>query len=166
MKASTFSFGAPQIFAVVAVAIIIVVQVNVRPASTGWVKYAILGAPYAGLLVLYFLLQSWRAAKALDHQLRTALEDAILQADEVYADVILAWLRESSTTGKITVKEVARELDIPESMAQQGLTLLANKYGAVRETLMSGAWQYSGTGPALQLTPRFKRIRSVATTSR
>jgi hypothetical protein len=81
------------------------------------------------------------------------------QSSQIYADFVLAWLNEAvDRKGRFTLKQVAEDTGLSEQNALQGLTLLANKYGVVRETLLSGAWEYSAVGPALHLKSRFKPV--------
>ena len=157
MKVSTFSFRGKQVIALLAAGAVLALQVHYRVSKNGTRAYVIIAAPYVALLMGYFLIQAWQAAKALDKELTLELEKAISQSSEIFAELILAWLMETVTTNaRFTLEHVAKETGLPEPSALQGLTLLGNKYGAVRETLLSGAWEYSATGPAVRLKSRYR----------
>ena len=135
---------------------VLALQVHYHVSKNGARAFGIIAAPYVGLLIGYFLVQAWQAAKALDRDLTLELEKAISQSSEIFAELILAWLKETiATKARFTLEHVAKETGLPEPSALQGLTLLANKYGVVRETLLSGAWEYSATGPAVMLKSRY-----------
>lgn len=157
MKVSAFSFGTKQVLALLAAGAVLALQVHYRVSKNGTRAFVIIAAPYVGLLIGYFLGQAWQAAKALDTELTLELEKAISQSSEIFAELILAWLKETVTTkARFTLEHVAKETGLPEPSALQGLTLLGNKYGAVRETLLTGAWEYSATGPADRLKSRYR----------
>ena len=157
MKALTFAFGAKQALALLAMAAVLAAQVHYGVAKTGTAKFLVIAVPYLGLLIVYFLIQAWQAAKALDKELSAELESALSRSSEVFAELILAWLNEAAETkSRFTVEQVAKQTGLPESSALQGLTLLGNKYGIVRETLLSRAWEYSAVGPAIQLKSRYR----------
>ena len=161
MKAVTLAFGIRQALALLALIAILALQVHYGFAKSGAMKFIIIAAPYLGLLVIYLLFQAWHVAKQLDSELMAEMESVILQSSEIYADLILAWLNEAlERKGRITVKQVTEDTGLSEQNALQGLTLLANKYGVVRETLLSGAWEYSAVGPALRLKSRFKPVKA------
>ena len=165
MKALTFAVGAKQALALLAVVVIAVVQVKYGVANNGPKRFVIIAAPYLRLLIVYFLILAWQAAKALDKELSAELETAISRSSEVFADLILAWLNEAvETKARFTLEQVAKQTGLPESSVLQGLTLLANKYGVVRETLLSRAWEYSATGPAAQLKSRYRLKQKPAAT--
>ena len=157
MKALTVAFGAKQALALVAAAVIVATQLNYGIAKSGTTKFLIIAAPYLALLIIYFLLVAWQAAKALDKELSAELESVISRSSEVFAELILGWLSEAvETQSRFTLEHVAKQTGLPESSALQGLTLLGNKYGVVRETLLSGAWEYSAVGPAVRLKSRYR----------
>lgn len=159
MKALTFAFGIRQVLALLALVLILALQVHYGFAKSGAMKFVIIAAPYLGLLVIYFLFQAWHVAKALDSELMAEMEAVMSQSSQIYADFVLAWLNEAvDRKGRFTLKQVAEDTGLSEQNALQGLTLLANKYGVVRETLLSGAWEYSAVGPALHLKSRFKPV--------
>ena len=161
MKAVSFAFGTRQALVLLAVIAVFAVQFHYGTASNGVKRVVIIAAPYVLLLLVYFLIQAWHVAKLLDNDLMAELEAVTSQSGEIYADLILAWLNESlERKGRFTSKQVAEETGLSEQNALQGLTLLGNKYGVVRETLLSGAWEYSAVGPALRLKSRFKPVRS------
>jgi len=151
-----FAFGTKQALALLATAAIAAVQVNYGVAKNGATRVVITAIPYVGLLIVYFLILAWQAAKVLDKELSAELESAISRSSEVFAELILAWLNEAvGTKTRFTLEHVAKQTGLPESSVLQGLTLLGNKYGVVRETLLSQAWEYSATGPAGQLKSRY-----------
>lgn len=157
MKALTFAFGVKQAAALLTVAVIAAVQVHYGIAKGGATKLLLIAFPYLGLLMIYFLVQAWQAAKALDQELSTELESVVRRSSEVFAELILAWLNEGlDTKTKFTLEQVAKQTGLRESSALQGLTLLENKYGIVRETLLSRAWEYSAVGPAVRLRSRYR----------
>ena len=153
----TFSFGTKQVVALLAAGAVLALQVHSRVPKNETRAFVIIAAPYVGLLIGYFLIQTWQVAKALDNELTAELKRAISQSSEIFAELILAWLKETVTTkARFTLEHVARETGLPEPNALQGLTLLGNKYGVVRETLLSGAWEYSASGPAVRLKTRYE----------
>lgn len=157
MKALTLAFGGKQAAALLTVAVIAAVQVHYGIAKGGATKLLLIAFPYLGLLMIYFLVQAWQAAKALDQELSTELESVVFRSSEVFAELILAWLNEGlDTKTKFTLEQVAKQTGLRESSALQGLTLLENKYGIVRETLLSRAWEYSAVGPAVRLRSRYR----------
>jgi hypothetical protein len=157
MKALTFAFGVKQAAALLTVPVVAAIQVHYGVAKKGATEFVLIALPYLGLLIFYLLAQAWQAAKALDKELSAELESAVFRSSEVFAELILAWLNEGlGTKTRFTVEDVAKQTVLPESSALQGLTLLENKYGIVRETLLSRAWEYSAVGPALRLRSRYK----------
>ena len=158
MKALTFAFGAKQALALLVIAAVLLAQVHYGVGkSEATKKFLIIAVPYLGLLIVYFLIQAWEAAKMLDKELSAELDSALSRSSEVFAELILAWLNEGAETkARFTLEHVAKQTGLAESSALQGLTLLGNKYGIVRETLLSRAWEYSAVGPAVQLKSRYK----------
>jgi hypothetical protein len=157
MKALTFACGVKQAAALLMVAGIASAQVHYGVGKGGATKPLLIAVPYLGMLIIYFLAQAWQAAKALDNELSAELERAVFRSTELFAELILAWLNEGlGTKTRFTVEDVAKETGLPESSALQGLTLLGNKYGIVRETLLSQAWEYCPGGPAGRLRSRYK----------
>lgn len=157
MKASTFAFGANQIAALLAISVIGAVQVRYAVAGSGATRFVTIAVPYLGLLIIYLLAQGWQAAKALDKELSVELECVVCRSSEVFAELILVWLNEGAKTKtRFTLEHVAKQTGLAESSALQGLTLLGNKYGVVRETLLSRAWEYSAIGPAVGLQSRYR----------
>lgn len=157
MKVLTFSLGTKPVLVLLAAGIVLALQIHYRFPKNGTRAFLIIAAPYVGLLIGYFLIQAWQAAKALDFELTVELEKAIAQSSEIFAELILGWLKETVTAkARFTLQDVAKETGLTEPNALQGLTLLGNKYGAVRETLLSGAWEYSTSGPTLNLTSRYR----------
>lgn len=157
MKALTFAFGAKQALALLVIAAVLLAQVHYGVAKNEARKFLIIAVPYLGLLIVYFLIQAWEAAKMLDKELSAELDRALSRSSEVFAELILAWLNEGvETKARFTLEHVAKQTGLTESSALQGLTLLGNKYGIVRETLLSRAWEYSAVGPAVQLKSRYR----------
>src|SRR5690242_4766074 len=148
MKALTFSFGPKQALALLAAAGLVAVQVHYGLAKNSAARFLIIAAPYFALLIAYFSVLVWQTAKTLDRELSAELEAAISQSSEVFAELILAWLDERlELKTRFTLEQVAKETGLAESSALQGLMLLGNKYGIVRETLLSRFWEYSAVGP-------------------
>jgi len=165
MKALTLAVGAKQAVALVAAVAIAAIQVKYGVTKNGATQFVIIAVPYLGLLIVYFLILAWQAAKALDKELSAELETVISRSSEVFADLILAWLNEAGETkARFTLERVAKQTGLPESSVLQGLTLLGNKYGVVRETLLSRAWEYSATGAAVQLKSRYRLRQDPAAT--
>lgn len=155
MKALTFAFGVRQAAALLTVAVIAAVQVRYGQAKA--TKLLLIAFPYLGLLIVYFLAQAWQAAKALDKELSEEVENVVSRSSEVFAELILAWLNEGAETkARFTLEQVAKQTGLPELSVLQGLTLLGNKYGVVRETLLSRAWEYSAVGQAVRLQSRYR----------
>lgn len=162
MKASTFAFGVKQAATLLAIAVITAVQLHYGVAKGGATKLLVIAFPYLGLLILYSLVQAWQAAKALDKELSAELENVVFRSSEVFAELIVAWLNERlETKTRFTLEQVAKETGLPQSSAFEGLTLLENKYGIVRETLLSRAWEYSAVGPAIRLRSRYRLKQDV-----
>ena len=157
MKALTFAFGVKQAAALLTIAITAAVQVHYGARKSGATKALLIAVPYLGLLIVFFLAQAWHAAKALDQELSAELEAAVSRSSEVFAELILAWLNEGAETkARFTLEQVAKQTGLPEASVLQGLRLLGNKYGVVRETLLSRAWEYSAVGPAVRLQSRYR----------
>ena len=157
MKALTFAFGVKQAAGLLTVAVIAAVQVHYGVVRGGATKLPLIAVPYLGLLTVYFLAQAWQAAKALDKELSEEVESVVSRSSEVFAELILAWLTDGAETkARFTLEQVAKQTGLPEPSVLQGLTLLGNKYGVVRETLLSRAWEYSAIGPAVRLQSRYR----------
>lgn len=157
MKAVTFAFGPKQALVLVAAATIVAVQVDYGVSKSGATRVLIIATPYLGLLIVYSLVLAWQAAKELDKDLLAELDTVIARSSEVFAELILAWLNEEvEVKTRFTLEHAAKKTGLSESSALQGLTLLGNKYGVVRETLLSGAWEYSPMGPAVRLKSPYR----------
>jgi hypothetical protein len=161
MKALTFAFGTKQALALVAIAGIVAVQAARGIARNGVATFLFIAAPYLGVVTVYLLVLGWQSAKALDKELSAELENATARSSEVFAELILAWLNEAGeANARFTLEHVATQTGLAESSALQGLTLLGNKYGVVRETLLSRAWEYSAVSQQIQLKSRYRLKQS------
>ena len=157
MKALTFAFRAKQVLALLATAVIVAVQLDHSLPKNGVTRFVFIALPYLGLIMVFFVILAWQAATALDKELSAELETVISRSSEVFAELILAWLNESvEAKARFTLEHVAKRTGLSESSALQGLMLLGNKYGIVRETLLSRAWEYSAVGPAVRLKSRYR----------
>jgi uncharacterized membrane protein len=156
MKRFCFVFGAKQVLVLLGAVVIALLQVYYGTRTIGASRLAIVAVPYLGLLIVYFLMLAWQSAKALDQEVSSELETVLSRSSEVFADLVLAWLTEAvDPRARFTLEEVSEETGLSEFCALQGLMLLGNKYGVVRETLLYQAWEYSANGP-VRLKSRFR----------
>ncbi len=81
-----------------------------------------------------------------------------LEADELYADTVLWWLRDHiHSTGKVSVSPLAKALELSEDAIKRGLGLLKSKYELVSQPLSDlDMWTFSAS--ASPLVPKYKIV--------
>jgi hypothetical protein len=95
-------------------------------------------------------------------QILLVLKQAKLECDEIYADVILGWLRDHiHTTGMFSISTLTKSLDLPEDSVRRGLGLLKSKYQLVSQ-LTPDVDMWAFVAASSPLVPKYKMVPTSA----
>jgi hypothetical protein len=113
---------------------------------------AVSAAVYLGVALVTLLASTfvvWRDERKRSDEFEN-------EASEIYADVILCWLKDNChTVCSFTTESLVGLLELSHSQISRGLTLLRDKWKTVEQDQLG--WRYSASG-AIRVTPGFKRL--------
>jgi len=94
-------------------------------------------------------VRSWNRERAKAEQYHS-------EADEIYADIILSWLKRNvHTVATLNSSELARSLGLAEPLVSRGLSYLQTRLNAVKQ--VPGGWLFSAIGAA-SLEPKCQKL--------